>query len=101
MGDEFQNGAQGEVVTNTVVSDKNKLAAALLCFFLGGIGLHRFYLGYTGSGVMMIVLNLLGIFTSVIIIGWLFWIILLIWIVVDFFRILLGGLKDSQGRALQ
>ena len=31
---------------------KNKTTAALLAFFLGGFGVHRFYLGRTLSGVM-------------------------------------------------
>ena len=29
-------------------SEKNKIAAALLAFFLGGLGIHNFYLGYKG-----------------------------------------------------
>jgi hypothetical protein len=34
------------------VGSRNKLAAALLALFLGGIGMHRFYLGRPGSGVV-------------------------------------------------
>ena len=30
---------------------KNKFTAAVLAFFLGGIGVHRFYLGQAGSGI--------------------------------------------------
>ncbi len=33
---------------------KSKVAAALLCFFLGGLGIHRFYLGYTTIGIVQI-----------------------------------------------
>jgi TM2 domain-containing membrane protein YozV len=32
---------------------KSKLAAALLAFFLGGMGVHRFYLGQWGWGLLM------------------------------------------------
>lgn len=32
----------------------------LLWFFLGGLGVHRFYLGRTGSGVAILALNILG-----------------------------------------
>lgn len=30
---------------------KNKTTAALLAIFLGGVGVHKFYLGRAGSGV--------------------------------------------------
>jgi len=33
---------------------KNKIVAVLLCFFLGGLGVHRFYLGKTGTGILML-----------------------------------------------
>jgi TM2 domain-containing membrane protein YozV len=31
---------------------KSKGTAALLCFFLGGIGVHKFYLGENGAGIV-------------------------------------------------
>lgn len=31
---------------------KTKGLALVLCFFLGGLGVHKFYLGRTGAGVM-------------------------------------------------
>ncbi|MFZ6180263.1 NINE protein [Nannocystis pusilla] len=33
------------------VADRNKWVAALLAFFLGGLGVHKFYLGQTGMGI--------------------------------------------------
>jgi TM2 domain-containing membrane protein YozV len=38
-------------------SDRNKLVAALLAFFLGPLGVHRFYLGRVGTGVLTLVLS--------------------------------------------
>ncbi len=43
----------GPIATN----DRNKLVAALLAFFVGVLGVHRFYLGRTGSGIVMLVLS--------------------------------------------
>lgn len=39
---------------------KSKVAAALLAFFLGGFGIHKFYLGCTSAGVIMLVVFLIG-----------------------------------------
>lgn len=34
---------------------KNKVIAALLAFFLGFIGIHKFYLGETGTGIIYLI----------------------------------------------
>jgi len=34
---------------------KNKITAALLAFFLGGFGIHKFYLGKTGQGILYLI----------------------------------------------
>lgn len=38
-------------------NDRNKIVAALLAFFFGVFGIHRFYLGRNGSGVLMLVIS--------------------------------------------
>ena len=63
---------------------KSKLTAILLCFFLGSLGIHRFYLGYTLIGVIQLLT--FGGF--------------LIWAIVDFIRLITGSLKDSEGNDL-
>jgi TM2 domain-containing membrane protein YozV len=43
---------------------KSKLAAGLLGIFLGGLGIHRLYLGYTLIGILQLAATLiLSIFT--------------------------------------
>lgn len=39
---------------------KSRLAAGLLGIFLGAFGIHRFYLGYTGVGVAMLLMTVLS-----------------------------------------
>jgi hypothetical protein len=38
--------------------NKSKIAAGLLGIFVGGIGIHRFYLGYTSIGLIQIVVTI-------------------------------------------
>ncbi|MDQ3290612.1 MAG: NINE protein [Bacteroidota bacterium] len=62
-------------------SGKSQLVAAVLAFVVGYIGIHRFYLGYTGIGIAQI-LTLGGC-------G--------IWALIDLVRILMGDLKPKDG----
>lgn len=49
----------GYALNNQVTkSSKSKLVAGLLGIFLGGFGIHRFYLGYIGIGVVQIIVTL-------------------------------------------
>jgi TM2 domain-containing membrane protein YozV len=48
--------------TTDNVSPKSRLAATLLCFFLGFLGIHRFYAGKIGTGIIwLFTAGLLGI----------------------------------------
>lgn len=67
------------------ISDKQWLPTVLLCFFLGGLGVHRFYVGKVGTGVAQIfTLGGLGI-----------------WVLVDFIMICIGSFKDKQERYIK
>jgi TM2 domain-containing membrane protein YozV len=47
--------------------DRNKYAAAAIAFLVGPLGIHRFYLGRTGSGIAMLLLtcSVVGLAVSV------------------------------------
>ena len=63
------------------VSKKSRLAVTLLSFFLGTLGIHRFYLGKVGTGILMIVtLGGVGI-----------------WTLIDFIMAVSGAMKDKEG----
>ncbi len=66
---------------------KSTGVAYLLWFFLGGLGIHRFYLGKSGSAFAMLALSILGWATLVLYVGVFLLIILGIWLIVDAFLI--------------
>lgn len=68
----------------TNASPKSLLVAVLLCFFLGSLGIHRFYVGKIGTGILMLIT--LGLFG--------------IWTLIDFIILLTGNFKDSNGKVL-
>ncbi len=80
----FPDGKPMVDVNGQPASPKSRLAAALLAFFLGALGVHRFYVGKIGTGILMIVtLGGLGI-----------------WVIIDLIVILIGSFKDKQDRVL-
>ena len=50
-----------DIPSRTAASmDKNKVAAGLFAIFLGAIGIHKFYLGYSKAGIIMILVFFVG-----------------------------------------
>ncbi len=67
------------------MSEKSQLVAFLLCFFVGVLGVHRFYLGYVGIGIIqLLTLGGCGI-----------------WALIDLILIIAGELKTKDGQQLR
>jgi len=75
---------------------KQKIVAALLAFFLGGLGVHKFYLGKNTLGIVMLVTSLvLGFLTCGVAA-----LAVSIWAFVDFILILCDKETDANGYPL-
>lgn len=69
----------------TPTSDKKRIVALLLCIFLGTLGIHRFYVGKIGTGILYLLTC--GVFG----IGW----------VIDIIMIATGAFTDNVGMPLR
>ncbi|MBG9356383.1 NINE protein [Corynebacterium diphtheriae bv. mitis] len=94
--------AQQPMVVST---PKSKIVALLLCFFLGGLGMHNFYIGHNVSGVIQLLLSV--VFSPII--GFLtfgmgslaVWGIVAIWVLIEFFMIALSiSPYDADSRGI-
>lgn len=70
--------------SDAFISPKSKGVALLLCIFGGGMGLHHFYVGNFGKGILYCFT--MGLFT----IGWF----------IDIIKILTNSFRDRDGRRL-
>ena len=69
---------------NEKKAPQSKTTMAIVCFFLGGLGIHRFVMGHIGIGVLMLLTGgVCGILA-----------------LIDFVRILTGSLKMKDGQDL-
>ena len=65
-------------------SQKRIVPAMLLCFFFGFLGVHRFYVGKVGTGILqLLTFGGLGI-----------------WALIDFIMIVCGSFRDSEGHVI-
>jgi TM2 domain-containing membrane protein YozV len=71
-------------VAGPIVPQKSWVVTLLLCLFFGGLGVHRFYVGKIGTGILqLLTLGGLGL-----------------WTLIDFIVILVGKFGDKRGQAL-
>lgn len=79
--DEIKNEVKAMISSPSAASGKSQLTALLLAIFVGSIGIHRFYLGYTWQGVVqLLTFGACGI-----------------WSLIDLIRIITGDLKPKNG----
>lgn len=69
----------------TQLSDKGFVPVLLLCFFVGVLGVHRFYVGKIGTGILQLIT--FGGFG--------------IWTMIDFVMIAVGSFTDKEGRPIK
>lgn len=69
----------------TITSDKSKIVALLLCIFFGYLGIHRFYVGKVGTGIIYLFTG--GLFG----IGWF----------IDIIFIIIGSFTDNTNAPLR
>ena len=77
---------------------KSVLVAYLLWFFLGWLGLHRFYLGYMLSAVLMLLLWVVGTVLSVVLIGYVILVVPVLWWAVD--ALLIPGMARAKNNEI-
>lgn len=89
-------GVNQSLNMNNNTNAKSKLAAGLLGIFLGCLGVHNFYLGYTSKAIAQLLLTLIGwilCFTGPIIAA--------IWGLIEGILILTGSINlDANGNIL-
>lgn len=72
-------------VVNPAESKKDWLTTVLLCFFLGYLGIHRFYVGKTGTGIVqLLTAGGCGV-----------------WVIIDFIMICLGNFTDAEEKPIK
>ena len=96
----FAPNAAQPVLAEVGISPKSRTATALLCFFFSILGIYRFYAGKAGTGVLMLLLTIVGsilLVTPIMIAGAIILWVLGLWAFIDFIMILVGKFKDKNG----
>jgi TM2 domain-containing membrane protein YozV len=91
------------------ISDEKKLTLLLLCWLFGWLGMHRFYTGKYATGLMQLGSFLFGgfvvyhLFADKHMAHIMFALFLggtLLWILIDFLRIIMGKFTDKEGKPI-
>jgi TM2 domain-containing membrane protein YozV len=106
------------VASTLEISPKSRTIATILCVAVGEFGAHRFYLGRMKSAVTMLLMSIIGSMVFIagiaavivtnnndigylIPLGSLFFTVPGIWSLADFIRILMGKMRDKNGKPVK
>ena len=93
---------KNQKAANTNPNAKSKLVAGLLGIFLGALGVHNFYLGYTGKAVAQLLLSIFGYILLFVVVGFFMVAAAGIWGLIEGIMILSGSINtDANGNPLR
>ncbi len=75
---------------------KQRIIAILLALFLGTLGVHAFYLNDKKHGQTLLILTLVGWFTSFLLIGFIPLVVTAVWAFVDFVKLCLMSDREFE-----
>lgn len=91
----YQEQRENKTTSSRLDQPKQRIVAGLLAFFVGGLGIHNFYLGYTDRAVIQLLLSTVGWLIGIgpIIAG--------VWAFIEGVQILTGEIRyDGKGQPL-
>ena len=96
QGGQSYNPNQGQMNQQFHGEAKSKIVAGILALLIGGLGIHNFYLGFTGKAIAQLLMSTIG------------WILIIppiaaaIWALVEGIQILTGSIRvDARGIPLR
>ena len=102
-GQEVCVGCGHRLVSKAASGAKSKMVAGILGILVGGLGIHRFYLGYTTMGIIMVAVQVAGQILGPLTcgIGYALSGGVAVWGLVEGIMILVGSMnEDADGNAL-
>ena len=81
----------GAKTDNKIISGKDGLVCLILLVFAGMLGIHKFYVGRTSEGVVMLILSLTLIGSIASFVLW----------IIDLIQLVSGDFKDAEGKYIK
>lgn len=98
--DKLENASEDKINSLAVLPLKSHIIGLILGLLFGGFGVDRFYKGDIGLGIAKLALYIISWLTMIIYIGFLLFLIVGIWVIVDLFLVWKGIKKDNLNKIL-